>query len=780
MAQENNVMTLSSLRNDRTFATATTSITQDDYVFSTEDLEDMLLDTSRRYQLEELIIRMLRLLTRNRFVSTATWQEYFSREWDRREPDEANPFYSIEKSPSSLQLTASKATTMNNQDTVTQNETIANKSDDGSRSFFDLPTKTRLILLNTLCEWQLDDPERLREHMNNEEDATQWVSHSSFLSKKLSLTFHVFVSSRGWILLVMTQRGIPFGSLMTIDFTRKQHRSKKKAMNRKKKKSIPQSTRRNLRSSRGISTAASEPDENLEEEEDEEEWVPWKLVCMTVDEWQRFPQKYAKSNHTQDQQFHQLLIDDVLPKVIPVIEEHEKNRKKQEALAYRKRSSRILVRELEALEHHQAVPNDLSSQEKTLSRSEQRRLQKEADEKERQVKAREERILERERKLFAKAQAEERAAEKARLDRERRLQRRHGDGSIDIDIDDTDDLIVDQESSPQQDFKIILTVADPKKKYKKKVTKEIKKKKGADDHTLGKRKRGRKPKIRLQEDDESWIFNCTCGVFGKNIDDGSPMIACERCNEWQHIECLRQSGQVDTRLKSFDNLTFICRRCMEKEINVGETNTIDERLINTKIQKAMPISSNTYTEPSSSYATNTSTVKNNASHYDQSLPPIPASHSSSYQHNPPLPVPAYPPIIQSSERHFLQQPIQSPFKPVYPIQPQYADSERSSKLLYSNGGTTAHHPFLPALPASMETGTTGERQQYHHQQHYYQPHQHTLPSLPHPPIELESPQASNLLSSVVTSSSSSFPPVTKNTNIPPVNTSMTNATMPPQ
>lgn len=252
---------------------------------------------------------------------------------------------------------------------------------------------------------------------------------------------------------------------------------------------------------------------------------------MTVDEWQHFPQKYGKSSHAQEQQFHQLLIDDVLPKVIPVIEEHEKDRRKQEAIIYRKRSSRILVRELEALEQHEAASSDISSQQPSLSRSEQRRLQKEAEEKERQAKAREERILERERKLFAKAQAEERAAEKARLDRERRLQRRHG-GDMPIDIDGDYDIMVDQDASlqqqqqqQQQGFKLILTVADPKKKSpaaKKSQTKgakqdKVKKKKEMNDPMLGKRKRGRKPKARLQEDDESWTFNCTCGVFGKNI-----------------------------------------------------------------------------------------------------------------------------------------------------------------------------------------------------------------------------------------------------------------------
>jgi hypothetical protein len=237
---------------------------------------------------------------------------------------------------------------------------------------------------------------------------------------------------------------------------------------------------------------------------------------MTVNEWQHFPTRYAKSNHPQNQAFHQILVDDVLPKVIPVIEEHEKNRKKQEALAYRKRSSRILVRDLEALEQQQQQEG---MDAPFLSRSEKRRLERERLDKERQSKAREERLVERERRLEAKAQAEAIAAEKTRMAREQRLARRHGSG-LEGDNEAFSEGPWQQQGEEEKrshEFKIVLKLGNAgeigKKMHKKaKVTSKN------GDPPLGKRKRGRKPKhSKVDEEEENWTFNCSCGVFGKNI-----------------------------------------------------------------------------------------------------------------------------------------------------------------------------------------------------------------------------------------------------------------------
>jgi hypothetical protein len=43
-------------------------------------------------------------------------------------------------------------------------------------NFFDLSLETRVHVLHVLCEWQLDEPERMREHLASEDDAAHWVS----------------------------------------------------------------------------------------------------------------------------------------------------------------------------------------------------------------------------------------------------------------------------------------------------------------------------------------------------------------------------------------------------------------------------------------------------------------------------------------------------------------------------------------------------------------------------------------------------------------------------
>lgn len=81
----------------------------------------MILDPAERYRIQELMVRMLRLLTRNRFIkyvsilfdpcananpdrcflySNDTWQMYFAREIDKRGELDENPFYEqVEQQP---------------------------------------------------------------------------------------------------------------------------------------------------------------------------------------------------------------------------------------------------------------------------------------------------------------------------------------------------------------------------------------------------------------------------------------------------------------------------------------------------------------------------------------------------------------------------------------------------------------------------------------------------------------------------------------------------------
>ncbi|KAK0383108.1 hypothetical protein NLU13_9021 [Sarocladium strictum] len=64
----------------------------------------------------------------------------------------------------------------------------------------------------------------------------------------------------------------------------------------------------------------------------------------------------------------------------------------------------------------------------------------------------------------------------------------------------------------------------------------------------------------LEEEEEDWIFDCTCGLYGK-IDDGKHSIACEKCNVWQHSKCTGISEPEAER----QDFHFVCPRCLRRE-----------------------------------------------------------------------------------------------------------------------------------------------------------------------------------------------------------------------
>jgi len=46
----------------------------------------------------------------------------------------------------------------------------------------------------------------------------------------------------------------------------------------------------------------------------------WELVCRSVKEWKVFPDQFEGSSNPEQQKFHQGLIDDILPAVLPEIQ----------------------------------------------------------------------------------------------------------------------------------------------------------------------------------------------------------------------------------------------------------------------------------------------------------------------------------------------------------------------------------------------------------------------------------------------------------------------------
>lgn len=64
----------------------------------------------------------------------------------------------------------------------------------------------------------------------------------------------------------------------------------------------------------------------------------------------------------------------------------------------------------------------------------------------------------------------------------------------------------------------------------------------------------------LEDAEEDWIFDCTCGLYGQ-VDDGAHSVACERCNVWQHSQCV---GLSETAADQ-PEFHYICASCIRRE-----------------------------------------------------------------------------------------------------------------------------------------------------------------------------------------------------------------------
>ncbi|KAF9911033.1 hypothetical protein EC991_004905 [Linnemannia zychae] len=432
------------------------------------DLEQALVDPHAMPYLIDLQARMLRTLTQERRISFDNWFKYAQKEFEKRAQDE-NPWL---------------------------------EEDAVNYEFFSLPTK--LFILSSLCEWQLDDPEQFRANFKEEEEvAVEWrvdpIGHDAH-----DRTYWLFDDNR------LYRENPP---VKAKDKKSKQAAATKAAA--QQKTAVVDNRRGTRRSTRGQKVEESEPEPEFETPPITP-GVQWEPVCITQQEWEDFANLFRRSKHPDEKALHNLINDDILPKVLGDFKEKEKEREKLEAIANRKRSSRIVIREFEVQEkarlealrqQEQQAAAELRKQELRERRAErERQMQQQVrdnrlKEREERLKARENAIWEREAK---KKQQQQRIA-KEREDRKKR--RLKGDHS-------------EEEAGHNED----------------------------------------------EEEEEDWVFDCVCGVFGNNLDDGELMIACGKCNVWQHVACLKQEDAAQGKSETdWESVDFTCPRCIIKE-----------------------------------------------------------------------------------------------------------------------------------------------------------------------------------------------------------------------
>jgi hypothetical protein len=209
---------------------------------------------------------------------------------------------------------------------------------------------------------------------------------------------------------------------------------------------------------------------------------------MTVADWQAFPARFENSKNRDEQKMHQYLTRDLLPQIIPILEDREKEKKLEQALSNRKRSSRIQIRDLQ---HQERLRQDVLSQQhlqqqrRVTTRQEDLSKKKEAEEQAAAAHSREERLRERELRIqqreMDKAKALSRQEEKAARDAAREQEK----------------LLKQQQRSLQKEQAGALNEK-------------------SDQAQKPAKKRGpRKKKPKLEED--NWAFDCLCGVKGQNL-----------------------------------------------------------------------------------------------------------------------------------------------------------------------------------------------------------------------------------------------------------------------
>ncbi|KAK3394539.1 hypothetical protein B0H63DRAFT_49218 [Podospora didyma] len=241
--------------------------------------------------------------------------------------------------------------------------------------------------------------------------------------------------------------------------------------------------------------------------------MKWECIAVTLDEVREF---LSTIKGTRDDN-EKVLRDQLEEHLVPILEKQEESRKRKqlqrekellnlEKLAHAKRSSRLASK--------------AESQKFEEQHREEERRRREDDEARRKEEL--QRVkMERERQSRLKSRAQRlKEREARRLQHEEELAQ----------------LSEDSRS----------TSAGPARMSERRRLVEIEKNKQA---------------LReIEEEEDDWIFDCACGVYGQ-IDDGTHSVACEKCNVWQHSKCL---GIAEEEAEQ-DDFHFICETCRQRE-----------------------------------------------------------------------------------------------------------------------------------------------------------------------------------------------------------------------
>lgn len=301
-------------------------------------------------------------------------------------------------------------------------------TDDAPIAWTSLDIGAQLDVLHALCEWQLERPDRLRRLVGTDEEAVSWRVDPAGWDREGN-TYWLFDDNRLWV-----QRAPPKPK-------KRKAPVPKRAAKKRAAPPPPPPRRGGRRSSRLSRDAEWEevPSEILRPEdvfdsgselsippsEDEQEdgaFVEFETLCVSLEDWQRFLERFATSKHPDERSLYKYLANEVYPRVEEVMLAEQRRQALEEAMQHRKRSSRIAMKESEREERErelnearaarEAAAAALAAERERLAREEAERLARRS--REDRLRDREERILARERRFQERSRSHTPMAQGAR------------------------------------------------------------------------------------------------------------------------------------------------------------------------------------------------------------------------------------------------------------------------------------------------------------------------------------------------------------------------------
>ncbi|GKU02254.1 hypothetical protein FLAG1_04461 [Fusarium langsethiae] len=372
-------------------------------------------------------------------------------------------------------------------------------SADAPLKFNDFDIFTKIKVMQQLTQWVMIHPERIRDKMEEQKDAeqTSWRIEPYGWDAN-DRTYFVLDDNRIY-------------RLTEAPPTIKAARPKKPRVSYGSRRSSKR-RRSNMNAEEEATETDQETKDEMPSEDDGLGGMTWECLAVTLDDVRAVVDGFRKTRDENEK----ILRDQLEEHLVPILERQEQSRQRRELqrdreianaakMANAKRSSRIAgkIEQQRHDEHLREEERQRREEEANRQREELAQTKKEKERNKRMV-SREQRLRERETRRI---QHEEELAQLSEDSKNLSNSGRVSERRLKVEIE-----------------------------------------------------RNKQALKELEEEEDDWIFDCSCGLYGQ-VDDGAHSVACERCNVWQHSKCMGLSEEA----ADLPEFHYICTSCTRRE-----------------------------------------------------------------------------------------------------------------------------------------------------------------------------------------------------------------------